>query len=256
MHTNPKLRSKSTSLPPLIAVAMFAILTITVQASAQKFIVYEAPGAGTGAGQGTIGFAPGAPGTIIGYYFDADSVSHGMLWHGEDNFTTFEAPGAGNSANQGTFIWGGNIEGTTTGSYIDPDGAYHGFMRDSNGKITTFDAPGAGTGANQGTFSANISAVGTITGWYVDAENVMHGFLRDRDGKTTSFDAPGAGTSAGQGTQETYYGSINLAGAITGNYIDASNVYHIFVRNPDGKFFTIDAPRRGYWRQPGNLPPK
>ena len=36
--------------------------------------------------------------------------------------------------------------------------------------------------------------------------------------------------------------SINPAGAITGYYVDASNVYHGLVGAPDGTFTTFDAP--------------
>ena len=47
-----------------------------------------------------------------------------------------------------------------------------------------------------------------------------------------TFDAPGAGTSAGQGT---FAFSINQPGTIAGYYLDKSNVYHGFVRAPDGR---------------------
>lgn len=50
-----------------------------------------------------------------------------------------------------------------------------------------------------------------------------------KDAKFITFNAPGAGTGAGQGTISN---SINPAGAITGYYLDASDVYHGFLRNP------------------------
>ena len=61
-----------------------------------------------------------------------------------------------------------------------------------------------------------------------------------------TFDAPGAGTMAGQGTG-CFAGTdcsvlINNFGAITGYYLDANNVYHGFVRSPDGKFTSFEAP--------------
>jgi hypothetical protein len=65
----------------------------------------------------------------------------------------------------------------------------------------------------------------------------------------TTFDPPGAGTVPfqGQGTQPA---SINSVGAITGTYIDASNVNHGFLRNPNGTFATFkDA--RGAGTGPG-----
>jgi hypothetical protein len=54
-------------------------------------------------------------------------------------------------------------------------------------------------------------------------------------GTFVTFDAPGAvnGTSPF---------SINPAGAITGNYVDASSQTHGFLRESDGTFVTFDAP--------------
>src|SRR5215469_15265698 len=58
----------------------------------------------------------------------------------------------------------------------------------------------------------------------------------------TTFDAPGAGTGFGQGT---FAYNINPAGEIAGDYNDNSNVYHGFVRAPDGAITTFDAPGAG-----------
>jgi hypothetical protein len=83
----------------------------------------------------------------------------------------------------------------------------------------------------------------------------MHGFLRTPDGRITTFDAPGAGNEAVvpgyQGSpggvmssQGTYPISINPAGAIAGFYYGSNNVAHGFLRSPDGKFTTINAPSK------------
>jgi cell envelope opacity-associated protein A len=45
--------------------------------------------------------------------------------------------------------------------------------------------------------------------------------------------------------------SLNDWGSITGIYLDANNVYHGFLRTPDGKFTTFEAP--GADRTPGSL---
>ena len=50
--------------------------------------------------------------------------------------------------------------------------------------------------------------------------------MRDPHGKITTYDVPDAGTGSGQGTQPA---GINNPGAITGDYIDASGVYHGFL---------------------------
>jgi hypothetical protein len=46
---------------------------------------------------------------------------------------------------------------------------------------------------------------------------------------TLRFDAPGTGDGSGQGT---FAEVINPAGAITGYYIDANNVFHGYLRTP------------------------
>ena len=77
-----------------------------------------------------------------------------------------------------------------------------------------------------------------IAGQYIDANNVSHGFLRTADGNFTTFDAPGAGTGAKQGTFLNFFSCLTDLGASTGYYVDANNVYHGFVLNPDGSITT------------------
>ena len=60
--------------------------------------------------------------------------------------------------------------------------------------------------------------------------------------KIITFNAPGAGTGVFQGT---YGSAVNLFGSITGNYIDSSNVYHGFLRAPNGAITEFDAPGAG-----------
>jgi hypothetical protein len=58
-----------------------------------------------------------------------------------------------------------------------------------------------------------------------------------------AFDAPGAGSMLGQGTG--CFGctfAINQWGAIVGTYVDANNVAHGFVRSPEGRFISFEAP--------------
>ena len=43
-------------------------------------------------------------------------------------------------------------------------------------------------------------------------------------------------------TRERQRGDINSAGTIVGNYSDANNAIHGYLRSPDGTFTTIDAP--------------
>ena len=57
-----------------------------------------------------------------------------------------------------------------------------------------------------------------------------------------TFDAPGAGTGSGRGT---FAVNINDFGTAIGWFIDTNTVYHGFVRYPNGRVTTIDAPRAG-----------
>jgi hypothetical protein len=68
-----------------------------------------------------------------------------------------------------------------------------------------------------------------------------------QQGTIITFDAPGAGTGFRQGTTVT---GINAAGAITGYYVDSSNINHGFLRSPSGVFTEFDAAGAG----PGTLP--
>jgi hypothetical protein len=80
-----------------------------------------------------------------------------------------------------------------------------------------------------------------MTGSVGDASNVIHGFVRAPDGNITTFDAPGADLTPGD-FNGTFPAGINLFGTIEGDYFDASNVSHGFVRAPDGNITTFDAP--------------
>jgi hypothetical protein len=81
---------------------------------------------------------------------------------------------------------------------------------------------------------------------------VYHGFVRAPGGTFTTFDVPGAGTAANQGT---FPSGINDAGAVTGNYTDADNVNHGFVRDANGNSFTVfDAPGAGAAANQGTFP--
>ena len=64
--------------------------------------VFDAPGAGTGPGQGTLTFGINQGGTIEGAYDDSSDVSHGFVRASDGTITTFDAPGAGTGPGQGT----------------------------------------------------------------------------------------------------------------------------------------------------------
>jgi hypothetical protein len=153
--------------------------------------VFDAPGAGTAAGEGTD--CPGCSvglnlfGTSTGYYIDANFVVHIVLRSASGDFTTFLPPGAGpyGAGCYSDCPIGLNDWGQITGIYLDANNVVHGFLRNPDGKYTTFEAPGADTtaGSYSGTFPYSVNNQGVITGYYLDANNVSHGFLMlpDRD---------------------------------------------------------------------------
>ena len=77
-------------------------------APCNTFSEYNAPGAGTGANQGTITFGNNLFGETVGFYVDANNVAHGFATaYPFKKFTSLNVPGAGTGANQGTFA--GNV---------------------------------------------------------------------------------------------------------------------------------------------------
>jgi hypothetical protein len=61
-------------------------------------------------------------------------------------------------------------------------------------------------------------------------------------GQSIAFDAPGAGTAANLGT---FPDDINDLCQVVGHFIDGQGFYHGFVRYPEGRVLTIDAPGGG-----------
>jgi len=121
-----------------------------------------------------------------------------------------------------------------------------------HGTLTEFDVPGANPAAGLGTQAFANNDLGVSVGVYTDMNLVPHGFIRAADGKITSFDAPGAGLGAGleQGTEAF---SINDFGVIAGQFEDPNDVFHGFIRFPDGAFTTFEAPGAGTGAEQGTL---
>jgi hypothetical protein len=97
--------------------------------SAQGTIsTYDTPGAGTGAGQGTLPESNNTPGAITGQYIDGTFVNHGFLRNQQGSFSVFDVPGAGTGAGQGTIPLDNNDAGAITGEDIDAGNVIHGFL--------------------------------------------------------------------------------------------------------------------------------
>ncbi len=146
--------------------------------SVGNFISFDAPGAGTGSGQGTYPSSINPAGAITGHYVDANSLSHGFLRASNGIITTFDVPGDVN----GTYPSSINPAGAITGTYYDANFVGHGFLRAKNGTFITFDAPGA-----VATFPYSINPEAAITGFYADVNDASHGFLRAKNGTFITF---------------------------------------------------------------------
>ena len=163
------------------AATILVALAISIPLSAQTITTFDAPGAGTGAFQGTYATNINPSGTIIGFSRDANDVRHGFVRSQDGSYTIFDPPGAGTGPGQGTRAYTINPSGAIAGFFSDAGNVFHGYVRSGQGVITVFDAPGAGTGAFQGTFPFSpliMNPNGAITGWYTDAAFVSHGFLQ------------------------------------------------------------------------------
>jgi hypothetical protein len=215
-----------------------------------RFITFQAPGADTtpGSYNGTAPASINDLGVITGNYYDENGVGHGFLREPDGKFTTFDVPGMGG---YGATALAMNVEGAIVGYYTDSNYLYHAFLRSPDGSLTTWSAPDACTDASQGcigTGATNINAFGIIVGGYTDNNGnfVHHSYVRSRDGELNVFNVPGAGIGSYQGTGcGSCYLGFNLEGAVAGIYIDATSAQHSYLRSPDGKFTTFDAPGAG-----------
>lgn len=238
-------------LPMAVCLVLCTLgLGLSVNAGEKKTTIttFDAPGAGTAAGQGTFANGMNNSGAITGFIRDANAARHGFLRAPDGTFTIVDDPGAGTCSfscgtignGQGTRAYAINPSGEIVGFYTDNSARCHGFVRAANGTFTQIDAPDAGTGpAPQGTFpseftAAGINPAGAITGFYVDASSVQHGFVRAPNGKITEFDP--------SGSILTNPNAINEPGEITGFYFDANFVGHGFLRAPNGAITSFDAP--------------
>ncbi len=216
-----------------------------------KFVTFDVPAADQtpGSFNGTAAQAINDAGVVTGSYFDATGEDHGFLRSAEGKITTFDVPGAGGS---GTTPIALNLEGAVVGYYMNTDLAFRAFVRSPNGKITTFAGPHAcalPTSTNCfGNEATNINVFGMIAGNFEDNTTnfVGHSMIRHPNGSITAFEAPGAGTGVDQGTGcPGCFAGLNIWGATAATFSDSNSTVHGYVRSPEGKIVTFDAPGAG-----------
>src|SRR5216684_2328925 len=93
----------------------------TGASGAPTFTVFEAPGAGTGMLQGTMGTSINAGGDVAGMYFDSNNAYHGFVRAASTgSITAIDVPGAPtNIGHRGTLPISMNTGGDITGFYVD-----------------------------------------------------------------------------------------------------------------------------------------
>ena len=105
--------------------------------SPSTFISFDAPGAGTGSGQGTYPTAIARHGWIGGTLIDGANVPHGFLRSRNGSFISADPPHSLQA-----YVSSVNVRGQVVGSFLDTGRNTHGFLRDYNGKYTQLDAIG------------------------------------------------------------------------------------------------------------------
>jgi hypothetical protein len=171
----------------------------------------------------THAFAINASGEIVGYYVDADNISHAFTDTG-GVYTNIDFPGAGNGV-----AFDINDAGDVVGSYGDSDGNVHNFLL-SGGSYTSFDYPGGAPSEVTG-----ISNTGAIVGVWVDSSENVHGFMATSPtGAYTTIDYPGATLTQPMG--------INDAGEIAGTYQTGGGSFAAGFLYENGIFESISVP--------------
>ena len=125
---------------------------------------------------------------------------------------------------QKTHFYALGNNGNAAGHYMDSDGNYHGVILE-NGELRQYDFPGA----VQTEIYGISDATDAITGSFIDASGVRRGFTGN-----TIIESPGA--------PETHAYFVNASGRLVGSYIDAEGLYHPYMRQPNGRFISLDLP--------------
>ncbi len=161
-------------------------------------------------------------GKAVGYFDDADDVSHGLIVE-NGAMIRYDFPGASE-----TYIFGISEIGQLAGNIADASGAIHGFVGDAQ-----LDFPAATT-----TYADHINSAGISVGSYVDADGIPHGYKRDADGVYTALAYPGASSNL----EYLYVNAINDAGVIVFRAKEIDDIDRSYVILPGREPMELRAP--------------
>lgn len=202
--------------------AVWGVLALSVTGalgqSASNMITFDAPGAGTGYGDGTTVSGMNSQGVIVGTVSDSAHRASGFLRHADGSMSIIRVPGA-----KDTHIYGINDSGTIVGSF-DSQGfkTTYGFVRTPDGKFTYFLPVGT-----QFLNWMSIDSVGNVAGTITSTYDFFVCYIRTADGTITTFTPP-----AGFGCQTNDI----AAGTVSGTYGAPTGFSSAFLRHPDGTF--------------------
>ena len=154
-----------------------------------------------------------------GYTKSADGKKEVAFTLIDGVFMTYDFPGS-----QKTHFYALGNDGQAAGHYQDSDGLYHGVVLEDD-ELRQYDFPDAVETEVYGI----SDATGALTGSFIDVSGVRRGFSGD-----TIIEFPEASA--------TYADFVSAEGSIIGSFIDAQGVYKPYIRNPDGKFLSLDLP--------------
>ena len=135
-------------------------------------------------------------------------------------FTTYDFPDS-----QKTHFYALSNDGIAAGYYQDSEGLYHGVILE-NGELTQYDFPNA----VQTQIFGISDATGALTGNFIDDTGIRQGFSGEIIVNATD-------------ASETYADFINASGRIVGSYITDEGVYRPYMRQPNGRFISLDLPK-------------
>lgn len=152
------------NLGDIVGTAIFSDGTqqafISIKQVVTKFVV---PGASA-----TFAYQANDSKQIIGYYIDANGMTHGYT---RDSVGVLTYP-IDVSGATGTLLLGNNASNWGVGRYTDTAGLTHGLFYVTPDNIVSYDYPGAAYTSLNG-----INKSGVVCGFYIDTAGISHGFV-------------------------------------------------------------------------------